>query len=140
MTQFTRFAGLVLAVATLGAPLVAQAQQTRTIEVPANKKWQHAATGRVDRRILAAGENGAIAARIHRMPPPSPRSAGKSRCRGGRRDRRLVLTDATGGRLVSADTRCVARGTTADTRRPDPRGSDLGTTDGPVVDDLLVGG
>lgn len=45
MTMFTRCAGLMLAIAALGAPLAAQAQQTRTIEVPANKKWQHAATG-----------------------------------------------------------------------------------------------
>ena len=46
MLKHVRFAVLVAA-ASIAAPLAAEAQQMRTIDVPPTKRWQHAATGLV---------------------------------------------------------------------------------------------
>lgn len=53
MAKYMRCAGVLLAAAMLVAPVVAQAQQSRTIEVPAGTKWRHAGTGMIVPQSLA---------------------------------------------------------------------------------------
>lgn len=52
---------LLLTVAAVATPVSVRAQQSRTIEVPASKKWQHAETGIVVPQALAGLPRGAIA-------------------------------------------------------------------------------
>ncbi|AQR74258.1 hypothetical protein [Sphingomonas sp. LM7] len=60
MANHIRHASLALAAAMLAAPCIAQAQQSRTIDVPAGKKWQHAATGLIVPQALAGMPRTAI--------------------------------------------------------------------------------